>query len=183
MKKQVSKVLMGIGLFIVLVGSIIDVFLAAELTEIAMSVGLLAIIGFGFCASKNDAYKLVGNGLIFINGISPILLLVEGGFSIAGLGALVMMVGAALFFLTRVLNFFGFNKNSTSEDPFNSLSALKGLKDENTLSEEEFELLKKKILESSKGICSIDELKKYKKLYDEQVITSEEFAQIKKNIL
>ena len=172
-----------------------NLFAISNLCYIAM------VLSVAFVFSKNDTVKNVGYGLSTLVGIKGILSLVtlndiekevlenRAGITICFVGMIVIMASALLYFWGLCIDFFGFEKQSEASKKETTIDALmkyKAFREENVLTEEEFESIKEKLLKetsySTKENCELDMLKKWKRLLDQHVITKDEFAEVKLSI-
>lgn len=191
MKKELNKIIIAIGFAIVLIGMIIDLFMVKDIEDAIVALAsnttvLTAVLAYAFIGAKNNVLKVVGYGLAFINSPIALASILAGKLTIVGIGSIVMAVGATIFYIAQVLNFFGFvnGKRDCGSDVVSDLAAIKALKDEKIITDEEFDSMKKNIFNNSNSeISSIDDLKKYKKLLDQKIITEEEYTQLKKSII
>ena len=195
MKKEVNKIVMAIGFVLVVLGTIIMGIETVTAVQAIFSYAILAsVFATTFIFSKNGVVKNVGYALGALSGaygIATISNLSKGagaGLIIMSVGMIFMLLASIFYFFVLALCFFGFVKGNTTktgqEELTNILIRYKELQQEKVLTEEEYEELKRKILEATKekDFC-FDDLKKWKKMLDQQVITEEEFATMKAKVL
>lgn len=192
MKKTVSQVALIIGVFVSIIGIIIDAFSINLITTIGLnSIALVFAIAFVFSKKKNLVY--VGYVIAGIIGACALTMLlipldrydISIGL-VSNIGYILMGVASLIFYFVEMLRVFGFVKakdKETAVDVMVVLNKYKEMEKENVITIEEFEALKSKLLKGAeKEISSVEDLKKWKKLYDQKVITEDEFAKVKSNI-
>lgn len=189
MKKEVNQIVIFIGFIIYVVGLV----LSALMSDIAFSVVSLSsvavVLGLCFVFAKNEVVKKVGYGLCVVGGADGLYSLLGTyyglGAQICYIGQVVMFVGVIIFFISMMARFFGYEKNKTATTGnfIQALNSLNSLKQENVITEEEFEQLKTETLQkANKNNLSIADIKQWKKLYDQKIITEEEFSNVKKDL-
>ena len=196
MKKTLAQIIVAIGALVAVLGMVIDAFIygvGIPAFNIAYLDWIVIVIAVSFVFSKKDTLLQVGYFMLLILGVSAFTTLlypdlsVFSYFSISTIGYFVMAIGAIIFFLVKLLKIFGFvkanDKGAEVCDVVVVLNKYKEMEKDNTITEEEFNALKDKVLRGAdKEVSSIDDLKQWKKLYDQKVITDEEFASIKSKI-
>lgn len=201
MKKELNKTIIFIGFMVVVIGLVISgiveglVINALFLTMNFISVYLAAVLATAFVFTENGILKNIGYALIAMVGafgIAGVIYMSQLaiGVMVSSIGMVVMFVGAVIHFFMICLKFFGFVKvkehNEVIEkgkDILDVLSYYKDMQNEKILTEEEFEDIKKKLLNDiGDKVSSMDDLKKWKKLLDQKIINEEEFSSIKAEI-
>ncbi len=196
MKKEWNKVVMVIGFLVSVLGAIIGAIESLKgatlILGYATSTMLVALLGAAFVFAKNSVVKNVGYGLAAIVGVWGIATIMDVnavtaavGYMISCVGAIIMLVASFIYFIVLALDFFGFVKRKSEEAKkacaIDALPEYKAMKDEQLLTDEEFEGVKRSVLENAEvKINSLYDLKKWKKLLDQKVITEEEFSAVKK---
>lgn len=103
-----------------------------------------------------------------------------------GIGYVLYLVAAALYFIEITIGFFGFVKGAEAQKggaASTLLLSYKQLETDKVITEEEFNELKARVFESSNTQCvTFGDLKNWKKLLDKKVITEEEFASLKEKM-
>ncbi len=191
MKKELNKILMVIGFALIVLGVFIMSLdnLEMALAFLRIDVMLAPILAVTFIFAKNTVVKNVGYAVGALAGIMGIVFMnIKDEYVLVSIGMILMLVSAFLYFMVSVLQFFGFAKHgepsSQAGDVSNILIRYREMQEENVLSKEEFEELKKRTLETTaEKDFSFDDLRKWKKLLDQKVISNEEFAAIKAKIL
>lgn len=197
MKKELNKIIMFIGFAVMVVGWIIaaaseveveDYDIAITYTVVTLA-NIAAILAIAFVFAKNGVVKNVGYALSALVGAEGVGLIVNGSDEemVAAIGAILMLVAAVLYFFVVCLKFFGFVKGGEKAATSNNIAAVltgyKEMKEEEVITEEEFNGLKQKLFDGTEQkVNSVDDLKKWKKLLDQKVITDEEFSKIKSDI-
>ncbi|MBE6548914.1 MAG: hypothetical protein E7670_00625 [Ruminococcaceae bacterium] len=198
MKKELNKILIILGFIVAVVGACLAVLLGYPpvLMSATTVSNIAALLAVTFIFASNSIIKNIGYTLSILLIIDSLKALVLNstydniGFLVYYIGFIVMAVGAIIYFVVKLLAFFGFVKNGSTKPSENynknlldELMRYKEMQQEKVLTEEEFSELKEKILENNAAKTnSIDDLKKWKKLVDQQVITEEEFSKIKSDI-
>lgn len=194
MKKELNKILAMIGFVLIVLGCVIcgtDPATALVISEIAFSAATIAaVLALAFINAENKTLKNVGYSISALCGVYGVTLIANAndnvGLIVMAVGMLFYLITALLYFIVVALKFFGFVKGTKAQVTLNVSEVLlryKQMETEKVITEEEFNDLKKKTLETTgEKISTLEDLKKWKKLMDQKVITEEEFSSMKANI-
>ena len=206
MKKDLSKILIVVGLIVVLVGFFLDGMInradnAKEIYEdvylITMPTGIITDSAFwdcvlvaivcAFALSKNQAFVNMGYILGAVAGVLSVVMFPNGQYMkiVALFGMIVMLVAAVIYFVSKMLSFFGFVKANTNKthEAVDLLTQYKQMQESSLITTDEFFALKQKLFRDAKPrMNSFDDLKKWKLLLDQDIITEEEFLDMKSNL-
>ena len=189
MTKEINKIVGVIGFIVMVVGMIIDGVDSLQGSVAFSTAAIAAVLATAFIFAHNATVKNVGYllcALIGAYGVALIATTYSTGLIIAAIGMLMLFFASVLYFFVITLKFFGFvkdGKGTTCGNISDVLIRYKAMQEEKVISEEEFNELKKRTLETNNETgVGFDDLKKWKKLLDQQVITEEEFSAIKAKV-
>lgn len=184
MKRKINKILAVIGFVLVVVGLIMGLDATAAFSYFSIA----AALSLAFVFASNATVRNVGYALGALVGIDGVIILMKGDMNtmLIGIGYVLYLVSAALYFIEITIGFFGFVKNSEAQKGGTASTLLlsyKQLETDKVITEEEFNELKARVFESSNTQCAtFGDLKNWKKLLDKKVITEEEFASLKEKM-
>lgn len=196
MKKEINKVILTLGFIVSLLGLLIDSIIV-ESAMFAMLGTPIFLGAFSFCFVYANNATLNRFGYVFaaIAGVDSIAAIIFSNTDaiVAYIGFIIMFVAAVVYFICKILSFFGYKKcdadNNSCEaiaEPYDQMLEYQKFMADGIINEQEFASLKSKLLgvSTSKVIAGdFEQLKKWKKLVEQNVITEEEFAGIKSKIL
>lgn len=184
MKRKINKILAVIGFVLVVVGLIMSLNDAAVLSYFSIA----AALSLAFIFANNTTVRNVGYALAALIGIEGVFVIMDGSMDTMalGIGYVLYLVAAALYFIEITIGFFGFVKGAEAQKggaASTLLLSYKQLEADKVITEEEFNELKARVFESSNTQCvTFGDLKNWKKLLDKKVITEEEFASLKEKM-
>ncbi|MBR3894513.1 MAG: SHOCT domain-containing protein [Clostridia bacterium] len=204
MKKEISKILIVIGLIVVLLGFLLDGLVnkidADELSKYdygyayradsmrngsgalisgtALGDCLFVAIACAFALSKNQSFVNMGYLLGAIAGIFCIVMFPSGKYMliISSLGMILMLIAAVIYLVSKMLNFFGFVKAGATSvsDTSTLLKQYKQMEENAIITADEFVALKSKLFHDFKPRANSLEELKNWKALCDQGIITEE---------
>ena len=193
MGKKYYKIFISIGTVLTVVGLLIDALATdafAMLLEFSSFAFINAILAVCLITSKNNVVENIGVGLSAYCGVYGIVkfavALNSEIFYMSYLGMSIMIIGAIVYYISLILNYFGYKKATgiSQKDLYEEVNFYYKMKNEGIINEQEYEGLKSAVIEKiGKNNFTVSDLGKWKKLLDQSIITDGEFIKLKAAIL
>ncbi|MGM9646262.1 MAG: hypothetical protein ACI3XS_06195 [Eubacteriales bacterium] len=193
MSKKYYKIFISVGTVLTIVGLLIDALATdafAMLLEFSSFAFINAILAVCLITSKNNVVENIGVGLSAYCGVYGIVkfavALNSEIFYTSYLGMSIMIIGAIVYYISFVLNYFGYKRATgvSQKDPYEEVNSYYKMKNEGIINEQEYEGLKSAVIEKiGKNNSTVSDLGKWKKLLDQSIITDGEFIKLKAAIL
>ncbi len=193
MSKKYYKIFISVGTVLTIVGLLIDALATdafAILLEFSSFAFINAILAVCLITSKNNVVENIGVGLSAYCGVYGIVkfavALNSEIFYMSYLGMSIMIIGAIVYYISFVLNYFGYKRATgvSQKDPYEEVNSYYKMKNEGIINEQEYEGLKSAVIEKiGKNNSTVSDLGKWKKLLDQSIITDGEFIKLKAAIL
>lgn len=193
MKKNIYQIIIAIGFIIYAVGKLL-IAMSEKISAVYVSElsALYPILIIAFVFAKSNALKYTGYAIATIAGVDGLAIVMNANENVEmvallpAIAMIVMMFASIAFFVSVLLNFFGFVKEGkeckSANNKVELIKLYSQLNNEDLITNEEFTTIKSSIVKGNvkESVEKLTQLKELKKLYDEQIITKEEFITFSK---